>query len=137
MVPEEERYLYSKMKSLVVYQNGKIIYEHEGKWLHPLLDLERFLQSNPKYAPESLSLRDKVVGKASAMLTARLGIKNVHAMLLSSLAVPVLKEYNIAFTYDKLVERLPCKTEELLSNVTSPDKAYSMIQARVQAHAEQ
>ncbi len=129
---ETERHLLNKMKSLTVYQNKNIIYEHEGKWLHPLLDFEIFLKEHPEYDPSTLKVHDKIVGKASAMLTARLGIKQVHAALLSSLAKPVFEENNIAYTYDEIVDKLPCKTEVLLQDVTSLDQAHKIITQRAE-----
>ena len=114
-------------KSLTVYKNKEIIYEHEGKWLHPLLDFGIFLQEHPEYEPPTLWVHDKVVGRASAMLTAHMGIKKVHAKLLSSLAILIFEEHNISYTYDKFADKLPCKTEALLLNITSLDEAYKII----------
>ena len=117
-------------KSLTVYKNKEIIYEHEGKWLHPLLDFEIFLQKHQKYEPSTLWVHDKVVGRASAMLNAHMGIKKVHAKLLSSLAIPIFEEHNISYIYDKLIEKLPCKTEALLLNITSLDEALKIVKQR-------
>lgn len=130
MDQEIERFLFNKMKSLIVYQNEDIIYEHEGKWLHPLLAFELFLKEHPEYDPSTLKVHDKIVGKASAMLTARLGIKHVHAVLLSSLAKPIFEQNNIAYTYDEIVDKLPCKTEVLLQDITSLNKAHEIITLR-------
>ncbi len=116
-----------KEKSLIVYQNDKIIYEHEGKWLYPLLDFENFLKKHPEYKPANLIVLDKIVGKASAMLNAHMGIKNVHAKLLSSLAIPIFEEHQMSYTYDELVDKLPCKTETLLLNIKSLNEAYEII----------
>ena len=117
-------------KSLTVYQNEEIIYEHEGKWLHPLLDFGIYLTEHPEIKRSELMLCDKVVGRASAMLTAHMGIKKVHAKLLSSLAIPIFEEHNISYKYDKLVEKLPCKTEALLLNITSLDEALKIVKQR-------
>ena len=117
-------------KSLIVYKNREVIYEHEGKWLHPLLDFEIYLTKHSEILPSELMVCDKVVGKASAMLTARMGIKQVHAKLLSSLAIPVFEANAIFYTYDKLVDKLPCKTESLLLNITSLDEAHDIITKR-------
>ena len=117
-------------KSLTVYQNEEIIYEHEGKWLHPLLEFGIYLDEHPKIKPSELTVYDKVVGKASAMLTARMGIKKVHAKLLSSLAIPIFEKHEISYTYDKLADKLPCKTEALLLNITSLDEAHKIITKR-------
>jgi hypothetical protein len=127
-----ERFISNKMKekSLIVYQNNKIIFEHEGKWLHPLLDFATFLKNHPEYEPANLRIIDKVVGRASAMLTAHMGIKNVHAQLLSSLSIPIFEEHQMSYTYDELIDKLPCKTEALLLNIKSLDEAHKIITNR-------
>jgi zinc transport system ATP-binding protein len=132
MDQEAEGFIFTKMndKSLTVYKDEEIIYEHEGKWLHPLLDFEIYLTEHPEISPSTLALCDKVVGKASAMLTARMGIKKVHAKLLSSLAIPIFEAHAICYTYDQLVEKLPCKTELLLLDITSLDEAHKIIKQR-------
>ena len=51
--------------ALEVYQGETLIFYSDGKWLHPLLDLEQFLAAHP-YDPGALSVHDKIVGRAAA-----------------------------------------------------------------------
>lgn len=56
------------------------------------------------------SAADKVVGKAAAMLYVLLGVKEVHALVISTRAKDVLTKYGIHVTYDKLVDRIHNRT---------------------------
>jgi hypothetical protein len=118
--------------SLELLENGVRVFSSRGKWLHPLLDLEEFLaHRNP--AREDLSLRDKIVGRAAALLIVRLGIPEVHAGILSRPAEAIFRERGVRYTFDSLVERIACRTEELLSDVTDPEAAHVLVVARARA----
>lgn len=112
--------------TLEVYLDGKLIFHSDGKWLHPLFELENFLRQQ-NYDPESLILKDKIVGRAAALLQIYLGIKSVHAGLMSNLAKEVFDHFQINYEYENLVERIQCRTEELLKNEYDPQKAFEMI----------
>jgi hypothetical protein len=72
-------------------------------------------------------VRDKVIGKAAALLLIRLGTGRVHGELMSELAVQILTHFNIPHTYDQLVPRIDCQTETLLLDVDDPDQAYRIL----------
>ena len=115
--------------TLTVLYEGSPIFTSHGKWLYPLLELEAYLADHP-IQPESLILQDKIIGKAAALLIHRLGFRTVKAGLLSRLGEAVLQRYGIAYTYEQLVDRVHCQTEELLSTVEDPEEAYQLVKVR-------
>lgn len=114
---------------LEVTQGETLVFFSDGKWLHPLLDFEAFLAEHA-YDPASLTVRDKIVGRAAALLTVRLGIRRVHAGMLSELGAEVLRHYGVIFDYETLVPSIACKTETLLDGELDFDKAHALIVER-------
>lgn len=118
--------------SLELLESGVRVFSSRGKWLHPLLELEEFL-AHRGVARQGLSLRDKIVGKAAALLIVRLGIPEVHAGILSHPAEAIFRERGVRYTFDNLVERIACRTEELLSDVSDPEAAHALVVGRASA----
>ena len=112
--------------ALEVRQGETLIFYSDGKWLHPLLELERFLAGQP-YDPATLAVRDKIIGRAAALLLVRLGIRRVHAVTLSELGAEVLRHFSVDFDYETLVPSVACQTEVLLGSELDPDKAHALI----------
>jgi hypothetical protein len=120
--------------SLELRMGGEVIFSSAGKWLHPLFDLEAFLHDR-SIDPAEGEIRDKVVGRGSAFLIIRLGIRKVHAGLLSRLGKDVLDRAGAQVTWDILVDEIECATEGLLRTVTDPEKAYPLLAERAQKSA--
>jgi zinc transport system ATP-binding protein len=119
--------------SLQVLYEGKVIYQNNGKWLYPLFDLEKYLSTTEgKHLPDrsQLEIRDKVIGKAAAFLIVRLGFKQVFGQIMSRLAEVVFERAGMRFEYGELVERIDCKTETLLVDVSDPEMAYRILRKR-------
>ncbi len=81
---------------------------------------------------------DKVVGKASAMLLIRSGVKRVHGLLVSESAVKITNEYNIPFTYDEVVPYIinrtgddMCPMEKTVKDIEDLDEAYAALLNKV------
>ena len=119
-------------RSLEVLLDGSVVFASEGKWLHPLLDLERFLLGS-SLNPAALSLRDKIVGRAAALLIVRLRIPEVHAGLLSRLGEQVLLASGVRYTCGERTGRIACLTEEILEGVDDPEEAHRIVVARAAA----
>ena len=115
--------------TLIVLQDGTPIFTSYGKWLYPLFELEAYLADHA-VQPAQLLLQDKIIGKAAALLIYRLGFRTVQAGILSRLGEAVLQHHGIAYTYEQLVDRIHCQTEELLATVEDPEAAYRLVQAR-------
>jgi hypothetical protein len=115
--------------TLTVLQDGTPIYTSHGKWLHPLFELEAYLADHA-VQPDNLILQDKIIGKAAALLIHRMGFHTVKAGVLSRLGEAVLHRHGIAYTYEQMVERIHCQTEELLATVEDPEAAYQLVKSR-------
>lgn len=116
--------------TLEVFFKDELIFHSDGKWLHPLFELEGFIKQY-NYDPASLILKDKIVGRAAALLQLYLGVKSVHAGMMSKLAKELFHHFQIEYDYEKLVDRIQCRTEELLKNEYDPQKAYETIKGLV------
>jgi len=114
--------------TLIVFRNGTPIFTNYGKWLYPLFELEDYLADHA-IEPAQL-LQDKIIGKAAALLILRMGFHTVKAGVLSRLGEAVLQRHGITYTYEQLVERIHCQTEELLAAVEDPEEAYQLVKAR-------
>lgn len=117
---------------LKLYYKNKIIFQSENKWLYPIFELEEFLK-NFDGNIQDLVLEDSVIGKAAISLMIRLGIKNIHGILISKIALNfVNKNFNqINFSYESLVEKIKCQTEVQLENENNIEKIYYLIQERI------
>ena len=112
--------------SLKVTIDSKVIFQSDGKWLHPLFELEDFLHAHT-YDMYKAVLWDKIIGKAAAFLIVRLGVGKVHGHVMSDLAVEVFQASATPFSYDERVNRIDCKTESILLNVDDPQEAYRIL----------
>jgi hypothetical protein len=116
-------------ESLEFLIDGQVLFASTGKWLHPLFELEQFLKTREINAVKG-EIHDKVVGRGSAFLIVRLGIRRAHAGLLSRLGKDVLDHAGVACTWDVLVEEIQCRTESILREVTDPEEAYRVLDER-------
>lgn len=102
---------------------------HRG--VRPLLDL---LDSGEDLS--GFSAADKVVGRATAFLYGLLGVRAVHAQVLSKPARQVLEAQGIPCTWDRLVDGIrnrtdtgPCPMEQATGACTTPEEALTAIRA--------
>jgi hypothetical protein len=112
--------------TLELYRDSTLLFHSTGKWLYPLFELEQFLAS-PGLDPAALSVRDKIVGRAAALLLVRLGLRRIRAGVLSRLALEVLERFQVRCTWETLVDRIHCQTEDILRNVDDPAEAYRIV----------
>jgi Domain of unknown function (DUF1893) len=126
---EVENMTEEQEPTLIVLQDGMLIFTSTAKWLHPLFELEDYLADHPVH-PEHLILQDKIIGKAAALLIHRMGLRTVNAGILSRLGEAVLQRHGIAYTYEQLVDRIHCQTEELLAEVEDAEEAYGVLKVR-------
>ncbi|HUI71116.1 MAG TPA: DUF1893 domain-containing protein [Spirochaetia bacterium] len=106
--------------------DGQVLFTSAGKWLHPLFELERFLDGR-QLDMSRAEIRDKIIGRASAFLIVRMGIRRVHAGVLSLLGKDVLDRAEAACTWDALVDTIQCRTEGLLRTTRDPQEAYRIV----------
>lgn len=112
--------------SLQVILEGEVVFQSGNKWIYPLFDLEDYLEDHP-IRMNLAEVRDKVIGKAAAMLLLRLGAGKVHGGVMSELAVEVLSRNGVQYSFDKLVKRIDCQTEEILLEVDDLEATYRIL----------
>lgn len=112
--------------SLLAVLNGNIVFESYGKWLYPLFDLEKRLREHPMDMSQ-VEIRDKVIGKAAALLILRLGTGSVYGETISELGIGVFESAGLPYSYGQQVPRIACRTEELLADVDDLDQAYQIL----------
>ena len=115
--------------TLEVFSGETLVFYSDGKWLYPIFELERFLKTGG-LDPTLLTVTDKIVGKAAALLLIRLGVGYVKAGLMSELGKEALERHGVKYEYGRLVDRIACRTEELLLRENDPEKAYTMLKKR-------
>lgn len=116
-----------KNASLVVaYQNGTI----EEYYQERIIDLVSILKENPEALKQSI-VADKVVGKVAASVMAVAGVSKLHANTLSKIAIPVLEQAGITYSYDSLVDYIKnkdqtgmCPMENKYQNEMDVNKIY-------------
>jgi Domain of unknown function (DUF1893) len=118
-----------KSHSLELNIGNKTIFSSDKKWLYPLFDLEVFLQEN-NFDLSKLTLYDKIIGKASALMIIRLGITKVFGGIVSFPAESAFKEWGIKYNIETYVDLIDCKTELLLKSVSDPEEVYKIIKKR-------
>ena len=115
--------------ALEAFSGETLIFHSDGKWLYPLFELENFLATTD-YEPAHLVVKDKIVGRAAALLLIRLGVGYVIAGIMSRPGKEALEKYEVKYEYERLVDRIACRTEELLIDEYDPQKAYAMLKER-------
>ncbi len=87
---------------------------------------------------EGLSVADKIVGKASAMLLALSGAKEVYAHILSEAGRKILEKYGITYEYGEMVEYIVnrkgdgmCPMEETVKDIDDPMDAFEALNERI------
>ncbi|MDC7242844.1 MAG: DUF1893 domain-containing protein [Sphaerochaetaceae bacterium] len=115
--------------TLNVFNDNELIFKSSSNWLYPLFEFESFLlNSSKKY--NNLSAHDTAGGKAAAALMIKFNIKKVNFNLLSESAKALFEDYKVLTTYTVLVDKLQCKTEEILENDNEIDRIYSKIKIK-------
>ena len=115
--------------TLRLYAGTDLLFSSEKHWLHPLFDLEAFFAQSG-WVPAQTRLVDRITGRAAAFLVARLGIRELHSLILSRRAIPVLEQYGIRFSSDELVDRVACVTEDRLADTQDLEAVWSLLQER-------
>ncbi|MDR1096871.1 MAG: DUF1893 domain-containing protein [Tannerella sp.] len=115
--------------SLIISYQDNVIFTSDSHWLHPLFELNDFLQKEP-FPVKELFLRDKIAGKAAACMMAWLGIAKCHIELVSERAVSVFEAAGIVYSFDRMVEQIDCRTEYLIDDGMSVDDAWLFLRKR-------
>lgn len=87
---------------------------------------------------KGLTVADKIVGKASAMLLVLSGVKEVNAVVLSKAGKSILDKHNIEYTYEELSEYIinrkgdgMCPMEETVKDIDDLGLAYTKLKEKI------
>lgn len=119
----------SRQPVLCLSRGQETLFSSTRPWLHPILDLTEFL-SHESVDLSGCTLYDKIIGRAAALLIVRLGIRSVQTDVISRRAIPVFEGYGVVWQGGETVERIDCRTEEILADEYNPDTAFRIIRAR-------
>lgn len=116
-----------------IERDGKRLYTSTRRGIAPLVEvLERALPVRDAV------VYDRIVGKAAALLYVCMGIKEVHASVLSMKAVDVFREYRIPFTYETLTEHIVdrkgdgvCPMEKTVAHIDDPQEAFAALRTKL------
>lgn len=109
---------------------ARLVFEHRGKWLHPLFEVLEFLEGQTELDPGTLVLRDRIIGRGAAFLIVGSGIRRIHGELLSQRALDLFVLRGLVVSYSRLVERIDCMTEDLLAEVEDGAEARGILNER-------
>ncbi|MBN1154024.1 DUF1893 domain-containing protein [candidate division KSB1 bacterium] len=112
--------------ALEVYYCDSLIFSSDGKWLHPLLELKMFLDGQ-QYDVRYIEIRDKIIGKAAAMIIVHIGAASCYGEIISKRGLEVLDKHRVRYNYKTQVDRIQCKTEDMLEKISDPQEAYDLI----------
>lgn len=88
--------------SVVMVKNQEVVYKSKDSGIKPLL----FAYRNNLEELEGISVADKVIGKAAALLLIDGKIHDLYAELISDAALEILRETDIKVIYGERVERI-------------------------------
>lgn len=116
--------------SLEAYRGEELIFASSGNWLYPIFKLTDFLEKEG-ISGKDIRVIDRIVGRAAALLLARLAVAEVTAHMLSEPGRQVLKQFNMPYRYHILVDRVQCRTEERFLEETDPEKVYAILRLQI------
>lgn len=131
-------YSIEELKKMLTGENytcviscGESIAASSARGIRPLIE---FAESGKDFGGGTAA--DKIVGKASALVYAYMGVKILHACVASRAAVEVCRTYGIELTYDTLTERIVnrtgddvCPMEKTVLSIDDPAEAIKALKA--------
>lgn len=117
----------------VITRDGQTLYASWESGIRPLLEILR--QGIDVSGGDAA---DRIVGKAAALLYARMGVARVRAVVMSRSGLSVLESRGIPAQYQTLTDAIvnrrgdgPCPMEQAVADLDDPDRAYAALEARV------
>ncbi len=115
--------------SLVIMAEGRIVFRSQASAIKPLI---RFLKSD-QVEKETLTIYDKYVGRAAALLMVRIRPLKVHTPVISDGGREVLEKFGIPYRAQRQVKYLMgmasdemCRWEKMTVGKT-PDEFWDML----------
>ena len=130
-----------KLKDILIEQNCSIVasngYTSFESGIKPVIFK---LNENIHYF-EGLSVADKIIGKASAMLLTLSGVKEVYAMVLSKSGQEIFEKYGVKYEYGELVDYIVnrkgdgmCPMELTVKDIDDLNEAYEALNKKITLH---
>lgn len=126
---ERAKKILQQTDSTCVLCGGEMVHQSNRRGVAPLLELV-----DNETDVQGFCAADRVVGKATAFLYCRLGVRAVHARVMSRPAAQVLQEAGIDATWDILVDGIqnrqkngPCPMEHATADCQTPEQALEAI----------
>jgi len=113
-----------------------LVFEQAGRWLHPLFAFRDEARRRPDWRGLRLEARDRVIGRGAAFLLAAAGVVRVASAVVSRRAEAVLRSAGIEVEAETWVDRIDCRTEDLLAEVTETGEALAVLEERRLAAAQ-
>ncbi len=124
--------------TLAVEKNGRV-YISELRGIKPVLN---FIDEGNIL--NGASVADRIIGKASAMLLVKAGIKELYAEVLSESGEAILKKYHIPYSYGSKVEYIVnrtntgmCPMEMTVKDIDDLNEAETALRNKVRELAAQ
>lgn len=122
--------LHQQQCSLVVQSADNLVTTYNKKGVRDLV----WLIDNQPERLQGARIADKVIGKAAAALIVRGGVSEVYAEVMSRLALPLLNEASVSYSYGTLVERIVipegdnrCPLEQIVASATTAEEAETLL----------
>jgi hypothetical protein len=116
--------------SLMVYKNGKLIFESSLKGIRPHLQAIKELGIKLE---DSLMV-DKILGRAAAFLVIYSKASEVIAAVVSTPGLKVIEKYGVKYSYQEEVPHIKmkngviyCPFERMVQGIDDPNEAYRTI----------
>ncbi len=126
--------ILSEKNCSIVASNGYVSFE---TGIRPVIDR----LNEDLYYFRGLSVADKIIGKASAMLLSLSGVKEVYAAVLSQAGKEIFDKYGVAYEYGELVDYIVnrrgdgmCPMELTVKDIDDLKEAYEALNRKIALH---
>lgn len=117
----------------LIKKDDKIIFSSTINGIKPLLEIKE-----KEIDVKGAVAYDKIVGKAASLIYVYLGVKEIHADVISESAISVLDRYKIKYDYKKIVDKIInrkgddiCPMEKTVLLVDDPEEAFIALNNKV------
>ena len=118
--------------TLVLCKSGELLIS-DKKGISPIID---FIGAGKDLS--GYCAADIIVGKATALMFAKCGIKSVYAKVLSQSGKEMLEKFGIEYSFGSLTEKIlnrtgdgTCPMEQATIDTEDPDEAYELIKKKL------
>ena len=121
--------------SLLIYRGEEVVFSSSFGGIKPLLNA---INTFGREELRGSIVADKVVGRAAALIIVYIDAAEIHAALISTGAMEVLRSHGLRFYFSEETPAIKnregmdiCPFEKLVLEVFNPEEAYRRIKAKV------